>query len=283
MEKQSLTFNISKRNAQSWGQDRERIFANNPDISVINLCDSIAFMMLIRKGGIKVVENYNPTKLRNIFQKITSTHLHTYTVERYVNVLLKFRLCRFEQNDLVFGKIKSQTKSRNFKIEYDKGDSIKTIGRKIAEHVVSAPMRAIGYVCELKRRLNDPKSLKELKDSRKRARKLQFDIERFSNNGISYATLSSRFNVSKSYIVSIVKNCVRKGIIGKIRHVFSTCYENASRLFPNIKKFLSSIKDEYTFCFYDSIKDKLRLFNVKCNTYIYNPKNNQSLGFNTCW
>lgn len=277
------TFNISKRLAQSWGQDRERIFARNPEISLINLCDAVAFLFILRQGGCKSADRYNPNKLRDIFKRITGTRLHTHTVERYISVLFKFNLCKRDKNTIYLSKIKSQTKSRNFKIKYDKSDSIKSIGRRIAEHVVSAPMRAIAYVCELKRKLNDPESIKELKDSRRRAKRLQFDIERFVDNGIAYSTLSSRFNVSRNYVINIVKNCIKHGIIGKVRNVVTTCFDKASKLFVNIKKFLSSIEDEYTFYYYDAIKDKLRLFNVGCNHYVYNPRKTDTLGFNTCW
>lgn len=279
-KKQTITFNLSKRLAQSWGQDREHIFENNKDISCINLCDSVAFLYLLRQGGCKKMQDYNPCKLRNRYMRITGVHLHTRTVENYIRVLAAFNLCRIEDGTLYFSKIRSNSKHRNFKIEFSSNDSIKSIGRKIAEHVVSAPMRAIGYVLELQRRLHDPKSLKELKDARHRARRLSFDIEQFQNDGIAYSTIAIRLNVSRSYVVQIIKNCVKKGIIAKVKRCISTICEKASRRLYNINKFLTSIDDYYTYYRYNSITDVLRLYVVKSNCYEYNPYNQEALTYN---
>lgn len=276
---QTITFNLSKRLAQSWGQDREHVFKNNKDISCINLCDSVAFLFILRNGGCVKVVGYNPSRLRDTYERITGVRLHTRTVARYIYVLKKFNLCRIEDGTLYFSKIRSNSKQRNFKIEYQRGESIKTVGRRIAEHVVSAPMRAIGYIWELKRRLQDPKDFDELKHAQSRAKRLKFDIERFRDNGVSYSTIAKRLNVSRSYVIEIVGKCEQDGLLKKFKRMYSEFWSKASIRFLGLKKFLSSITDKYTFFFYDSIKDRLKLYIVRSNIYVYNPYNIEALSY----
>lgn len=270
---QTITFNLSKRLAQSWGQDRGHVFKNNKDISCIKLCDSVAFLSILRNNSFAKVENYNPCKLRDIYKRVTGVRLHTRTVSGYIFVLQKFDLCRIEDGTLYFSKIRSNSKTRNFKIECQRGDSIKSIGRRIAEHVVSAPMRAIGYVLELKRRLQNPKDFDELKHAQSRAKRLNFDIERFIDKGVSYSTIAKKLNVSRSYVIEIIGKCEQSGIVSRLKRRFPETYTMASRRFVNLGKFLSSISDKYTFYTYDSIKDKLKLYVVRSNYYVYNPYN----------
>lgn len=276
---QTITFNLSKRLAQSWGQDREHVFKNNKDISCIKLCDSVAFLFILRNNSCAKIENYNPCKLRNAYERVSGVRLNTRTIEGYIYVLQTFDLCRIIDGTLYFSKIRSNSKTRNFKIEYKRGDSIKTIGRKIAEHVVSAPMRAIGYIWELKRRLQDPKDFDELKHTQSRAKRLNFDIERFRDNGVSYSTIAKRLNTSRSYVIEIVKRCEESGIVRKFKRRYKEAYSPASRWFLKIGKFLSSITDKYTYHFYDSIKDRIKLFLVRSNIYVYNPYNIYALSY----
>lgn len=276
---QTITFNLSKRLAQSWGQDRKHVFKNNKDISCIKLCDSVAFLSILRNNSCAKVEDYNPCKLRNAYERVTGVRMNTRTIEGYIYVLQKFDLCRIEHGTLYFSKIRSNSKQRNFKIEYKRGDSIKTVGRKIAEHVVSAPMRAIGYIWELKRRLQDPKDFDELERTQSRAKRLNFDIERFRDNGVSYSTIAKRLNTSRSYVIEIVKRCEENGVVRKFKRRYKETYSKASRRFLKIGKFLSSIADKYTYHFYDSIKDRIKLFLVRSNIYVYNPYNLDALSY----
>lgn len=276
---QTITFNLSKRLAQSWGQDREHVFKNNKDISCVKLCDSVAFLSILRNNSFAKVEDYNPCKLRDTYERVTGVRLHTKTVARYIYVLQKFELCRIESGTLYFSKIRSNSKQRNFKIEYKRGDSIKAVGRIIAEYVVSAPMRAIGYIWELKRRLFNPKDFDELKHTQSRAKRLNFDIERFRDNGVSYSTIAKRLNTSRSYVIGIIKKCEEKRIVKKFKRRYKETYSPASRWFLKIGKFLSSITDKYTYHFYDSIKDSIKLFLVRSNIYVYNPYNLDALSY----
>lgn len=255
-------------------------FFKKNDESIISLSNAIAFSAKMRKAGVTKVIGYNPNRLREIYLYLYNVGLHPDTIKGYVGTLLTFDLADIKDNILTLKKIRSTNRDRNFEIPFDKEESIRQLANKFAELLVSSSMRAIGYVLQIKKMLEDPKDLRELKILKSRARRLGFDIYKFKDNGVSYSLLSKRFNTSRPTIARLVKSCCSHGIIAKMKHISRCIFTNVRKTIGNVGKFLSSIKDMYTYHYYNALTDTLKIFKVECNTYEYNPYNRKNYAYN---
>lgn len=270
---------LSKRRINRLGTDKDSLFAKNPDVSVIDIADSLAFAIRILATHNNIIKDYNPYKLRRIYHQRYKSSPHQCTIKRYVDTLIKFGFCVMDGKCLVFKKVRSKRKERNFVIEIDDSMNIKSVGKEIAKHIITSPMRLVGYVSLLKDALANPVSLKALKEARRRKRGLSFDVENFKENGISYSMLMSRFNVSRSYVAKMLKLCEDDGIIKRVKRCVKETYQNFSSISRNLNKFIASIRDYITYYFYNPITDTLKLFKILCNTYIYNPYIKEELSY----
>lgn len=273
----SMKFRLSKSKMQRIGRDAEGVFASNPNVSLIGLCDSLAFLTKMVQAGVKSVRDYNPHKAKTVFARMYGTAPHTETIERYVSTLEIFGYAEIDGGTLTFGRIKSSNSSRNVLIDVEDGASVKRIGREIAKYIVTSPMRAIAYVNGLIARRGNPHSLNELKRTRADLRRLGFDAERFHDNGVSYGMLCRRFHICRNTVSELLKRCVKDGLVAAVRNVEGTVIRHAARTFGDISKLLRSIGDSYTYHYYDPIRDILRLYLVRANTYIWNPHGDESL------
>ncbi len=256
---------------QRIGMDAEHIFADHPEISLINLCDSLAFQVKMVQAGIKNIKDYNPHKAKELFQSRYGKAPHTETIRHYTNVLKVFGFVEIVDGMLTFKRIKSQNNRRNYLIEVIESIDIKHLGKEISKFVFSSSMRAIGYVQELISRRFNPRSGGEIKHTRAKIRRLGFDEERFSDNGVSYGLLCRRFNISRHTVSELIKKCIESRIIYKNPHVEKTVIENAKKKVGDIQGFLKANWDSFTYYYYNIRNDVLRMFKVKANTYIYNP------------
>jgi hypothetical protein len=132
---------------QRIGLDAKEIFASNPDISLINLGDALAFLVKMVQAGIKNIKDYNPHKAQVKFAKAYGKSPHHETIQMYVHVLEVFGFVTIEDGLLTFKRIKSQNNDRNYLIEVgDQNIKIKKLGREISKFIFSSSMRAIEYV-----------------------------------------------------------------------------------------------------------------------------------------
>lgn len=269
---------LSKRRMQKLGSGRYET-CRRSGVSLILLCDSLAFEAKMLKAGIANIKDYSKTKTAKIFLGTFGISVHPNTIGKYVRTLISVRQAYMDGSNLVFRRIKSGTRSRNHEIDAEDNIGIKDLGREIAAYIFSSSMRSIGYISDTISKRNNPKSLKELKSARRRMRRTGEDTANFSDNGISYDTLCERFAISRPTASSLIKLCESLNIFKKKNNTESVFIENAKRTIGDIHKFISSIIEEITYWYYSSKEDVLRLYKVKANTYEYNPSNLASLSF----
>lgn len=256
---------------QRIGMDAKEIFASNPDISLINLGDALAFLVKMVQAGIKNIKDYNPHKAQVKFSKSYGKAPHVETIQRYVHVLQVFGFVSIENKMLTFKRIKSQNNDRNYLIEvHNENIKIKHLGREISKFIFSSSMRAIEYVKQLISKRNNPESLNDLKHTQAKLRRLGFDAETFKDNGVSYKTLCDRFHICAHTVSAFIKRCVEGKIFTKKRNIDGICIRNASSRVGYVEKFLHGIYDKFTFYKYYRSIDELHIYKVRANTYIYN-------------
>lgn len=256
---------------QRIGLDAKEIFASNPDISLINLGDAMAFLVKMVQAGIKNIKDYNPHKAQVKFAKAYGKSPHHETIQMYVHVLEVFGFVTIEDGLLTFKRIKSQNNDRNYLIEVgDQNIKIKKLGREISKFIFSSSMRAIEYVKQLIRRRNNPQSHNDLKRTEGKLRRLGFDAEKFVNHGVSYNLLCSRYHICKHTVSEFIKKCEKSKIFTKLRNIEGICIFNATRIVENVDEFLRRNFGRYTFYEYFKPIDELHLYTVKANTYLYN-------------
>lgn len=269
---------LSKKKMQKLGSRKANVLKKGT-LSLIGLCDALAFEAKMLKAGISNIHDYSKSKAARMYLKAYGTSIHPNTIGKYVNTLISVKQAFMEQNCLVFKRIRSNDKRRNHTIDILEETSIKELGKIIASYIFSSSMRSIGYIKELHEKRDNPKNLKELKSARRRMRRLGDDNGCFSDNGVSYDTLQDRFAISRPTVSSMIKLCEKSHIFEKINNKECILIEKATKTIGDVKKFISNIIDDITYWYYSTKEDILRLFKVKANTYIYNPLNLDCLSY----
>ena len=224
------------------------------------------------QAGIKNIKNYNPHKAQMKFKERYGKAPHVETIQRYVSVLEVFGFVTIEDGFLTFRRIKSQNNERNYLVEVEDSIDIKHLGREISKFIISSSMRAIGYVKNLIKKRESVENLDELKHIEAKIRRLGFDYDRFTDNGVSYDLLCDRFHICRHTVSALLKKCIECGIIGKVRIIIKETVDNALMRFGNIPRLLHNIDFDYTYFYYDNRYDVLRLYKVYANQYVYNYK-----------
>lgn len=265
--------------AMRLGLDKDGLFRNNSEKSLVDLGNAIAFAARMKDRGCSNFRHYNVNKLRDKYQELFKVRLHWETVKGYIDTLIKFGLCAIRDGQLYFKRLKSKRQERNYIVSFSDDDTIRTAGREFAKFIFSSPMRSIGYKSELKRMITDPKDYNELIHARKKIRRLGLDIDDFDDNGISYNTLAARFHISKTYVVEFIDICTKAKILAKIKHCKPMIYTHASEFVSNKERLFCLVTGNVTFYTYDDYTDVLRTYNVLANTYAYNPYHIQELDY----
>lgn len=260
---------------QRLGMDAKKFFADNRDLSLINVSDALAFQVLCMQAGLSNAKDYSPDKLREKYLKHYGVSPHAKTIKKYVYVLVKIGFCVIEGSFLRFKSVKSHNNDRNYDILLEDGLSVKTVGREIAMFIFSSSMRSIGYIKDLLQRRENPQNNDELMYVRRRLRRLGFDRERFKDNGVTYDLLCDRYNISRPTCSSFIKKCEQCGIFKKNPRKEHKVIRNVSRKFSNADTLVDNLnlyyEGEYTYFSYSSKFDTLCLFKVYANQYDYNP------------